>query len=121
MNQQNGTKDLPDGDSHAKAHRRRSALVLTLLTCLVSFLTACAGSGNIPVPENLTSIRHTGFIINENHTFDNYFVTFPRADGTTTRLLSTGQCIPLSPMPVSYHVAMHCNSRAFNRPLINTP
>ncbi len=109
MIQQNGTKDLPDGDSHAKAHRRRSALVLTLLTCLVSFLTACAGSGNIPVPENLTSIRHTVFIINENHTFDNYFGTFPGADGTTTGLLSTGQWMPLSPMPDSYQGAMLCN------------
>src|SRR5260370_38476368 len=106
MIQQNGTKDLPDGDSHAKAHRRRSALVLTLLTCLVSFLTACAGSGNIPVPENLTSIRHTVFIINQNHTFDTYFCTFPGAAGTTTALLSPRQWMPLSALPATNQGAM---------------
>jgi phospholipase C len=93
----------------ATAHSRRSALVLVLLTCMVSFLTSCAGSGNMPIPENFTAIRHTVFIINENHTFDNYFGTFPGADGTTAGLLSTGQWMPLSPMPDSYQGAILCN------------
>lgn len=81
-----------------------------LVAGLVSFLTACAGSITAPVPENFTAIRHTVFIINENHTFDNYFGTFPGADGTKTGLLSDGQWIPLSPMPDSYQGINLCNS-----------
>ncbi len=83
--------------------------MLVLLVCVVFFLGACAGSGNRPVPENFTAIRHTVFLINENHTFDNYFGTFPGSDGTTTGLLSTGQRIPLSPMPDSYPATNLCN------------
>jgi hypothetical protein len=106
--QKNGKKNLPDGDSHATAPRR-SAHVLVLLPCLVFFSTGCGGIGNIPVPKNLTAIRHTVFIINENHTFDNYFGTFPGADGATCGLLSTGEWVPLSPMPDSDQGAMLCN------------
>jgi phospholipase C len=84
--------------------------VPALLTCMIPFLAACAGSGNIPVPKNLTAIRHTVFIIKENHTFDNYFGSLPGADGTTSGLLSAGQWMPLRPMPDSYHVATLCNS-----------
>ena len=67
------------------------------------------GSVSRAVPENFTAIRHTVFLINENHTFDNYFGTFPGADGTTTGRLSTGQSIPLSPMPDSYPAGNLCN------------
>lgn len=83
--------------------------MLVLVMWVVSFFSACAGSGNRPVPENFTAIRHTVFLINENHTFDNYFGTFPGADGTTTGLLSTGQSISLSPMPDSYPAGNLCN------------
>jgi phospholipase C len=94
---------------HATTHGRSSTLVLVLVLCVAFFLSACAGSGNRAVPENFTAIRHTVFLINENHTFDNYFGTFPGADGTTTGLLSTGQWIPLSPMPDSYPAGNLCN------------
>jgi phospholipase C len=93
---------------HDTAQHKASTLVLVLV-CVVSFLSACAGSGDRAVPENFTAIRHTVFLINENHTFDNYFGTFPGADGTTTGLLSTGQWIPLSPMPDSYPAGNLCN------------
>ena len=82
---------------------------MPVLVCVVSFLSACAGSANRAVPENFTAIRHTVFLINENHTFDNYFGTFPGADGTTTGRLSTGQWIPLSPMPDSCPAGNLCN------------
>jgi phospholipase C len=49
------------------------------------------------------------FIINENHTFDNYFGAFAGADGATTGLLSSGQRIPLSPMSDRYPGANLCN------------
>jgi phospholipase C len=93
----------------ATAHDRRSALVLVMLACLVSFLVACAGSAATRVPANLTAIQHTVFVISENHTFDNYFGTFPGAEGTTSGLLSNGQWIPLSPMPDAYEAATLCN------------
>ena len=83
--------------------------MLVLLTCLVSFLDACAGGGSTPVPTKLTAIQHVVFIINENHTFDNYLGTFPGADGTATGLFSSGQRIPLSPMPDRYPGANLCN------------
>jgi len=35
-------------------------------------------------------IKHIIVIVKENHTFDNYFGTFPGAEGTTTYQLSDG-------------------------------
>jgi phospholipase C len=55
-------------------------------------------------------IQHTVFIINENHTFDNYFGTFPGADGTSSGLLSTDQSMPLSVMADEYQEVGLCNS-----------
>jgi phospholipase C len=61
---------------------------------------AAAGSKDRPAPtKNITQIQHIIFIIKENRTFDNYFGTFPGADGATSALTSTGQSIPLAPMP----------------------
>jgi phospholipase C len=85
----------------------RPLQILLVLVCLAS-LAACAGT--TPVPGKLTSIQHTVFIICENHTFDNYFGTFPGVDGATSGLLSNGQRIPLSPMPDAYEGATLCNS-----------
>jgi phospholipase C len=49
-----------------------------------------AGGYNFPYP-----IHHVIVVVKENHTFDNYFGTFPGAEGTTTFKLSdggSGQC-----------------------------
>jgi len=48
---------------------------------------------------SVTAIQHIVFIVKENHTFDNYFGTFPGADGTTTGRLSNGQVVPLGHTP----------------------
>ena len=40
-----------------------------------------------------TPIKHVIVIVKENHTFDNYFGSFPGAAGTTTALLSDGGTI----------------------------
>jgi phospholipase C len=73
------------------------ALVLSVL------LAACGGSGSPPAentpPPSLNSIQHIVIIVKENHTFDNYFGTFPGADGATTGTISTGQVIPLGHTP----------------------
>jgi phospholipase C len=50
-------------------------------------------------PPGLNSIQHIVFIVKENRTFDNYFGTFPGANGATTGVLSTGQVIPLGQQP----------------------
>jgi phospholipase C len=44
-------------------------------------------------------IKHIVFIVKENRTFDNYFGTFPGADGATTGTISTGDVIPLGHAP----------------------
>ena len=49
--------------------------------------------------QGLRRIEHIVFIVKENRTFDNYFGTFPRADGATTGMIHTGDFIPLSRQP----------------------
>jgi phospholipase C len=44
---------------------------------------------------NFNQIQHIIFVVRENRTFDNYFGTFPGADGATTATISTGQVIAL--------------------------
>lgn len=44
-------------------------------------------------------IKHIVFMVKENRTFDNYFGTFPGADGATSCTVSTGQTIPLGHTP----------------------
>ena len=51
------------------------------------------------VPAGLSKIQHIVFIVQENRSFDEYFGTFPGADGATTGLTSTGQVIPLGHTP----------------------
>ena len=47
----------------------------------------------------LRKIKHIVFIVKENRTFDNYFGTFPGADGATFGTISTGDVIPLGQAP----------------------
>lgn len=47
----------------------------------------------------INQIQHIVFIVKENRTFDNYFGTFPGADGAASGTISTGRVIPLSPSP----------------------
>jgi phospholipase C len=46
-----------------------------------------------------SNIQHIVFIIKENRSFDNYFGTFPGADGATSGLISTGERILLGHTP----------------------
>lgn len=52
-----------------------------------------------PAPPDMSVIQHVVFIVKENRTFDNYFGTYPGANGATTGVLSTGQTIPLGHQP----------------------
>src|SRR2546425_1153268 len=52
-----------------------------------------------PIPAGAEKIQHIVFIVKENRTFDNYFGTFPGAEGATSGRISTGQVIPLRHTP----------------------
>jgi phospholipase C len=49
--------------------------------------------------KGMDKIEHVVFIVKENRTFDNYFGTFPGADGATSGKISTGEVIPLRHAP----------------------
>jgi phospholipase C len=51
------------------------------------------------VAEFRSSIEHIVFIIKENRTFDQYFGTFPGADGATSGVISTGKRMALRHAP----------------------
>jgi phospholipase C len=59
------------------------------------------------VEKGLGNIEHIVFIIKENRTFDNYFGTFPGAEGATSGRISTGDIIPLRNVPRIPHDVDH--------------
>ncbi len=68
--------------------------------CLLFLSTACSiGSQNAPLAVTKRNpqgqIKHIIFFIKENRTFDNYFGTYPGANGATMALDSAGQMVPL--------------------------
>jgi phospholipase C len=75
--------------------RARAALAFVILT-MVAGIVACAGGsfGSLPngaLPPRLqdatgtnSRIKHVVIVIQENRSFDNFFATFPGADGTRT-------------------------------------
>ncbi len=68
-------------------------LSLVLVTCVPIASTAPPAAGVVPA-----AIRHLVFIVQENHSFDNYFGTFPGATGLP---LSDGSPSPCLPDPAS--------------------
>ena len=73
---------------------------------IIMGLASCGGGGGgsssvtiVPINPALKPIQHIVFIVKENHTFDNYFGTFPGADGATTATISTGATITLGHTP----------------------
>jgi phospholipase C len=50
-------------------------------------------------PGGLKKIKHIVFLVKENRTFDNYFGTFPGADGTISGRISTGETLALGHAP----------------------
>lgn len=92
-----------------KSNLLRLAVAALFLCTPMAHLVACSTAGS---PENartmqsrrgeadaLANIQHIVFIVKENRTFDNYFGTFPGADGATTGTLHTGEVIQLGRTP----------------------
>lgn len=76
--------------SHTACSRLRGlARFLAVAVCL---LVSIASSAQTP-------IKHVVFILHENRTFDNFFGTFPNANGATTATISTGQVVALGRTP----------------------
>ena len=55
--------------------------------------------GKVKRTQSSNPIQHFVFIIKENRSFDSYFGAFPGADGASQGTTSTGQVVPLGPMP----------------------
>ncbi len=101
------------GQSAVTIVRAMQVMSLGLLLALILFLPSCGGGESSPATSppasGITAIQHIVFIIKENHTFDNYFGTFPGADGVSRGATSTGSSAPLEQMPDVYKAAL-CNS-----------
>jgi phospholipase C len=78
--------------------------VLLRASLVVLALTACAGNlsaSSVPVAalpptsESHEKIQHVVLVIQENRSFDDFFATFPGADGTTEGKTSSGQTVQL--------------------------
>ena len=94
------------------AGRARAATLLGAAAgvALASLLFAGSASAASPVaaPTPTTPIQHVVVLMQENHTFDNYFGTYPGADG-----IPAGVCMPRDPANpsagcvTSYHLPSH--------------
>jgi phospholipase C len=82
--------------------RSKTTLNLAALLTVALSLWACSGRRS-------ATIEHTVIILQENHTFDNYFGAFPGADGAMSGSTSTGATVPLAPLP-DMDFATLCNS-----------
>jgi phospholipase C len=68
-------------------------------TTLFPDSTPQATATQVSPPPATTPIQHVVVILKENRSFDNYFGSFPGADGATQGTLSNGQTVPLGQTP----------------------
>jgi phospholipase C len=87
---------------YVQRHIQRMGWSGITMRCLIgatALLSACSSSSPTPTPTATSTptgpIKHIVFFIKENRTFDNYFGTYPGANGATTAMTSTGQVVPL--------------------------
>ena len=82
--------------------RHVSLLELSTIGCIILVCTFLFNAPLLAFPHTATfaahgsnPIKHIVFFIKENRTFDNYFGTYPGADGATTAIDSQGNSVPL--------------------------
>jgi phospholipase C len=76
-----------------------AALAVALGAMAATVSAAHAQSTADPRRNGMEQIQHIVIIVKENHTFDNYFGTFPGANGATNGMISTGQIVQLGHTP----------------------
>jgi len=79
----------------SSATRVFGLVVLGLLLLLSSCRSSGPAASNRPSPIPADKIKHIVFFIKENRTFDNYFGTYPGANGAKTGRDSQGQVVSL--------------------------
>jgi phospholipase C len=104
-------------------HERRF-IAMFCAAAMVTSLTACNGSANAPAPvvpstyiEQLVhqKVKHVFVIVQENHTFDNYFGLYPGNGQTVENLASsTAQALDCVPDP-------EAGTGACQRPFLISP
>ena len=67
------------------------SLLVTTCFAILSYGGTPPQSKNLP-PAGFQKIKHVIWIIQENRSFDNYFGTYPKADG-----IPPGTCLPVLP------------------------
>ena len=85
---------------HRTERERRSHLSYLICCAFVGLLLLLSACSYAPSSSPLLQvaaqrIKHIVFFIKENRTFDNYFGTYPGANGATTAVDSEGETIPL--------------------------
>jgi phospholipase C len=80
----------------------RTAVPGLILAAGLAISTAAAQTASRPAPAGLEKIQHVIWIIQENRSFDNYFGTFPGADG-----IVPGTCLPVMPGSTSCAKPFH--------------
>ena len=94
------SRDTPDSfESGVTTPRRcttlllaRLLVILPLMVCTSSAQGSADSTADVPPPAGLKKINHIIWIMQENRTFDNYFGTFPGADG-----IPPSTCLAKSP------------------------
>ena len=81
--------------SNITAATTTTASSTTALTTTPTAVTPAPGTGGVAAHLPSGPIKHIVFFVKENRTFDNYFGTYPGANGTTTATNSTGKMVPL--------------------------
>jgi phospholipase C len=68
--------------------------IIHVLLAIAVLFWASASPTYAQAPASSAQIKHIVFILKENHTFDNYFGSFPGTDGATTGRIHTGKIVP---------------------------
>jgi len=71
--------------------------LIGLAALLVACTSGTSSNTSTPVATRIPNgpIKHIVIFVKENRTFDDYFGTYPGANGATTAMLSDGQVVPL--------------------------
>jgi phospholipase C len=78
-----------------------AAGLLALASCSGAGVTpGAAGSVAAPQTNSGLYIKHIVILVQENRSFDDFFATFPGADGATTGVTHTGKVVPLKERPL---------------------